>query len=40
VTEGEEEPMRWHVALGFRECGHVVGIDGPGSLERFMRRDV
>ena len=40
VTDGEDEPLRWHVALGFRECGHVVGIDGPGSLERFMRRDV
>jgi GNAT superfamily N-acetyltransferase len=40
VTDGEDEPMRWHVAMGFRECGHVVGIDGPGSLERFMRRDV
>jgi GNAT superfamily N-acetyltransferase len=37
VTEGDEEAMRWHLRVGFRECGHIVGIDGPGSLERVFR---
>jgi N-acetylglutamate synthase-like GNAT family acetyltransferase len=40
TTGGEAEPLAWHKAVGFAPCGEVTGIDGPGSVEVFLRRDL
>jgi len=40
TTGGETDPLAWHKAVGFVPCGEVTGIDGPGSVEVILRRDL
>ncbi len=39
TTEGEAEPLAWHHAVGFVECGRIDGIneDGVGEVVLGMR---